>query len=62
MTDKELRKAKKNELLEMLYYMRKELDKVQEENSLLRKQLGELVSEALSAKNNNSGTDDNDNE
>lgn len=62
MTDKELRKAKKTELLEMLYYMRKELDKVQEENSLLRKQLGELVSEALSAKNNNSGTDDNDNE
>ena len=62
MTDKELRKAKKTELLEMLYYMRKELDKVQEENSLLRKQLGELVSEALSAQNNNSGTDDNDNE
>ncbi|MCR5599651.1 MAG: hypothetical protein K6G33_02765 [Ruminococcus sp.] len=62
MTDKQLRKAKKTELLEMLYYMRKELDKVQEENSLLHKQLGELVSEALSVKNNNSGTDDADHE
>ena len=58
MNDKQLRKAKKNELLEMLYYMRKELDKVQEENSQLRKRLDKLVAEAISAKNDTNETDD----
>ena len=58
MNDKQLRKAKKNELLEMLYYMRKELDKVQEENSQLRERLDKLVAEAISAKNDTNETDD----
>lgn len=58
MTDKQLRKAKKNELLEMLYYMRRELDKVQEENSQLRERLDKLVAEVVSAKNNTNETDD----
>ena len=57
MNDKQLRKAKKNELLEMLYYMRRELDKVQEENSQLRERLDKLVAEAISAKNDTNETD-----
>lgn len=39
MTDKELRKLKRSELLDLLLYMRKELDELQEENESLRKQL-----------------------
>ena len=58
MNDKQLRKAKKNELLEMLYYMRRALDKVQEENSQLRERLDKLVAEAISAKNDTNETDD----
>ena len=41
MTDKELRKLKRTELLELLYYLRKELDTVKQENETLRKQLEE---------------------
>ncbi|MBP5361901.1 MAG: hypothetical protein J6Y71_02570 [Ruminococcus sp.] len=36
MTEKELRKAKKEELIEMLYYLRKEIDELKEENDKLR--------------------------
>ena len=36
MTEKELRKAKKEELIEMLYYLRKEIDELKEENDTLR--------------------------
>ncbi|MDE6833704.1 MAG: hypothetical protein K2J39_05595 [Ruminococcus sp.] len=39
MTDKELHKLKRSELLDLLYYIRKELDKLQEENESLKKQL-----------------------
>lgn len=47
MTDKQLRKSKKRELIEMLYYMRKELDRLSEENKELRTRLDKLVGEAL---------------
>ena len=36
MTDKELRKAKKDELIEMLYYLRTEADELKAENDRLR--------------------------
>lgn len=36
MTEKELRKAKKAELIEMLYYLRKEVDELKAENDTLR--------------------------
>lgn len=39
MTDKELRKLKKTELLELMLYLRQELDKVKLENEKLRTQL-----------------------
>lgn len=37
MTDKELKKLKRRELLEILYYMRKELDETRLENERLQK-------------------------
>lgn len=37
MTDKELKKLKRRELLEILYYMRKELDETRLENERLKK-------------------------
>ena len=36
MTDKELRKSKKDDLIEMLYYLRKEVDELKEQNDALR--------------------------
>lgn len=39
MTDKELHKLKRPELLDLLFYMRKELDELQEENENLKKQI-----------------------
>lgn len=39
MTDKELHKLKRSELLDLLFYMRKELDSLQEENESLKKQI-----------------------
>ncbi|MBQ5335591.1 MAG: hypothetical protein J6Z45_06555 [Oscillospiraceae bacterium] len=39
MTDKELRKAKKDELLEMLYYLRSEVDELKAQNDALRAKL-----------------------
>ena len=36
MTEKELRKAKKDELIEMLYYLRTEIDELKAENDNLR--------------------------
>ncbi|EWM53037.1 hypothetical protein [Ruminococcus flavefaciens] len=48
MTDKQLRRSKKSELIEMLYYMRKEVDRLSEENKELRERLDKLVGEAVS--------------
>lgn len=39
MTDKELSKLKRPELLEVLYIMRKEIDELKNENDLLRSKL-----------------------
>jgi len=39
MTDKELRKLKRTELLELMLYLRQELDSVKKENEELRRQL-----------------------
>ncbi|MDE5583110.1 MAG: hypothetical protein K2J08_05355 [Ruminococcus sp.] len=39
MTDKELHKLKRIELLDLLFFMRKELDELQAENETLRKKL-----------------------
>ena len=46
MTDKELRKLKKIELIEMLYYLRKETDELKAENDQLRAKLLLLSGEA----------------
>ena len=54
MTDKQLRKAKKSELIEMLYYMRKELDRLSEENDGLRTRLDTILGNAV--KNAANGT------
>ncbi len=40
MTDKELRKLKRTELLELLFYMQSELESLRQENESLRQQLG----------------------
>ena len=47
MTDKQLHKAKKSELIEMLYYMRKELDRLSEENEGLRTRLDTILGNAV---------------
>ncbi len=39
MTDKELRKLKRAELLEILFYLQKEMEHLKEENENLRKQV-----------------------
>lgn len=39
MTDKELRKLKRQELLEIIYYLRIELDDVRDENDRLKERL-----------------------
>ncbi|MCR5306740.1 MAG: hypothetical protein K6E36_09600 [Oscillospiraceae bacterium] len=36
MTDKELRKAKKDDLIDMLYYLRTEIDELKAQNDQLR--------------------------
>lgn len=36
MTDKELRKLKRADLLEILYYLQKEIDELKEENAMLK--------------------------
>lgn len=39
MTDKELHKLKRTELLDLLLYMRRELDEIQAENENLKRQV-----------------------
>lgn len=51
MTDKELRKLKRKELLELMYYLQKELEDVKLENAKLHKRL-EDKAEAQSNANN----------
>lgn len=39
MTDRELRKLKRTELLELMYYLKEELEKVKQENEILKGKL-----------------------
>lgn len=50
MTDKELRKLKRPELIEILLYMRQEIDDLRSENERLQERLDQLVGEAIRAK------------
>ncbi|MBQ8348974.1 MAG: hypothetical protein IJY19_04915 [Ruminococcus sp.] len=45
MTDKELHKLKKSELLELLFTMRKEIDLLQTENNDLKQKLGNAAAD-----------------
>jgi|GEM_PF-604880 hypothetical protein len=47
MTDKELRKLKRAELIEILYYLKKENEELEEENNRLKDRLYTLAGEAL---------------
>ncbi len=44
MTDKEVKKLKKPELLEIIFYLQKEMDTLKEENEHLRCQVDNLTS------------------
>ncbi len=50
MTDKELSRLKRPELLEILYYMRRELDELRDENKQLKKRVDELTDAAFRIK------------
>ena len=52
MTDKELRKLKRSELLELMFYLREELDKLKEENESLKSRIDNLSKTAIESKNN----------
>lgn len=47
MTDRQLKKLKRSELIELLYYARKEIDRLSQENEKLRGSLDKLVGEAI---------------
>ena len=53
MTDKELKKLKRADLIEILYYLKKDNEDLTKENEELRSRLDALVSEAISSKHNN---------
>ena len=50
MTDKELRKLKRSELIEILYYMRQEIDELNEKNKKLEERLDMFIKDAVSDK------------
>lgn len=50
MTDKELHKLKREELLELMFNLQKELDNLRNENTLLKNQIGVFTQTALQAK------------
>lgn len=57
MTDKQVKKLKRSELIELLYYARKEIDRLQQENNQLKDRLDRLVGEALHESPSDSGTE-----
>lgn len=57
MTDKQVKKLKRSELIELLYYARKEIDRLRQENDQLKDRLDRLVSEALHESPSDSGTE-----
>lgn len=46
MTDKELKKLKRSELIEILYYMRREIDDLRAENEKLESRIDRLIDKA----------------
>ncbi len=50
MTDKELKKLKRIELIEILYYLKKENEELKAENDLLKDKLFSLADEAIELK------------
>ncbi len=50
MTDKELQKLKRADLIEILYYLRRENDELKEENEYLKSRLDSVVDHALGIK------------
>ena len=46
MTDKELRKLRRSELIEILYYMRREIDELSEQNRKLESRIDRLIGKA----------------
>ncbi|MBR3629756.1 MAG: hypothetical protein IKN55_04700 [Oscillospiraceae bacterium] len=50
MTDKEVRKLGRKDLVELLYYLSKENDMLREENTQLKERLDALVGEAIAAR------------
>ncbi|MGB4091227.1 MAG: hypothetical protein WBK46_04700 [Ruminococcus flavefaciens] len=50
MTDKQLRKLKRAELIEILYYLKRENEELHEENEKLRSKLGAFADEAIEMK------------
>ena len=50
MTDKQLRKLKRADLIEILYYLKRENEELHAENEKLRSKLDAFVDEALNIK------------
>lgn len=50
MTDKELKKLKRSELIEILYYMRQEIDDLRAENEKLESRIDRLIGKAAPVK------------
>lgn len=57
MTDKQVKKLKRSELVELLYYARREIDRLSQENEQLRNRLDKLVGEALHESSDTDGTE-----
>ena len=53
MTDKELRKLKRIELIEILYYLKKENEELIEENNKLKERLYSLAEDAVKLRSQN---------
>ena len=51
MTDKQLRKLKRADLIEILYYVKRENEELHAENDKLRSKLDAVVDEAIHIKN-----------
>jgi regulator of replication initiation timing len=51
MTDREVQKLGRKDLVEILYYLSRENDSLREENAQLKARLDALVGEAIAAKN-----------
>ena len=51
MTDKELRRLKRADLIEILYYLKRENEELKAENEKLNLRLDALVGEAIKLKN-----------